>query len=228
MQRKIRIGNEEIIYTLWIKNVRNVNLHITSQNEIVVSCNAYVPLEKVDAFVESKMKWILDKMKKIEKRKSMLEVRDRVSYRGKSYLLEVVNSNRNGVKIKDEKLILYYKGNIEISKILDKFFRDEALRVFTSKMNEVYEMMHMDYDFIQPTLKIREMKSRWGSCMPRKNQITLNVKLIHFHERFLEYVVIHEYAHLIQPNHSKAFYYVVEKYMPDYKKVSQSLGMNEI
>ena len=58
--------------------------------------------------------------------------------------------------------------------------------------------------------------------MPSKNQITLNLQLIHYDEKFIEYVVLHEYAHLIQPNHSKAFYHVIEKYMPDYKKISNN------
>ena len=57
--------------------------------------------------------------------------------------------------------------------------------------------------------------------MPKKNQITLNSQLIHYQERFIDYVVIHEYAHLIQPNHSKAFYSIIEKYMPDYKRCSK-------
>ena len=77
----------------------------------------------------------------------------------------------------------------------------------------------MSHDYInnETALKILKMTSRWGSCMPKKNQITLNSQLIHYQERFIDYVVIHEYAHLIQPNHSKAFYSIIEKYMPDYK-----------
>ena len=68
-----------------------------------------------------------------------------------------------------------------------------------------------------PTIKIREMKSRWGSCIPAKQQITLNKRLIHYPVEFIEYVVLHEFVHLIQPNHSKAFYHIIEYHMPDYK-----------
>lgn len=69
MQRKIQIQNYMITYTLLIKNVKNINLHINQNGEIVVSCNAYVPIEKVDAFVISKMNWIIEKMKLIQKKK---------------------------------------------------------------------------------------------------------------------------------------------------------------
>ena len=61
------------------------------------------------------------------------------------------------------------------------------------------------------------MKSIWGSCTPAKNSITLNRKLIHYPFEFIEYVVLHEFVHFIQPNHSKAFYNIIENYMPDYK-----------
>ena len=62
------------------------------------------------------------------------------------------------------------------------------------------------------------MNSRWGSCMPSKRQITLNVRCIYYQRELLRYVVIHEFAHFIQPNHSKQFYHIIEKYMPDYKR----------
>ena len=95
-------------------------------------------------------------------------------------------------------------------------------KILSQKMKSVYEIMNLDYGISEPTLKIRKMTSRWGSCTPKKNQITLNSQLIHYNERFIDYVVIHEYAHLIQPNHSKAFYAIIEKYMPDYKEVSKN------
>ncbi len=62
------------------------------------------------------------------------------------------------------------------------------------------------------------MKSRWGSCIPAKQQITLNQNLIHYPIEFAEYVILHELVHFIQPNHSKAFYQIIEYYMPDYKE----------
>ena len=61
------------------------------------------------------------------------------------------------------------------------------------------------------------MTSRWGSCIPSRCKITINKNLIYSPFECLEYVVLHEVAHLIEANHSKNFYAIIEKVMPDWK-----------
>ena len=221
MQRIIQVQNVRIRYTLIIKNVKNINMHIEKTGEIVVSCNRYVPVEKVDAFVGSKCQWIVDKVNEVHRKKKILDNPERYLYLGKSYPIEIIESYTSGIKITN-KCIIYKKENDDISELIKKFEKEETKRLFKNKMIEVYEKMSNDYDIQLPSLKIRNMTTRWGSCIPSKNQITLNHQLIHYDESFLEYVVIHEYAHLIQPNHSKAFYRIIEKYMPNYKQISDN------
>ena len=62
------------------------------------------------------------------------------------------------------------------------------------------------------------MTSRWGSCSPKKNQICLNMRMLHYPKKFMEYVVVHELAHFVEPNHSASFYHVIEQVMPEYRK----------
>ena len=69
-----------------------------------------------------------------------------------------------------------------------------------------------------PKVKLRYMTSRWGSCQPDRGKITLNSRLIDAPEGCLEYIVVHEFAHFIETNHSKAFWDVVEEFLPDWKK----------
>lgn len=79
------------------------------------------------------------------------------------------------------------------------------------------------YGFAFPEVKIREMTSRWGSCRPTKGRITLNSKLLDKPRDAMEYVVLHELAHFVYPNHSKAFYQFIETYMPDWKDRERKL-----
>lgn len=222
MQRIVQISNIKIKYTLIIKNVKNINLHIEKDGGIIVSCNSYVPVEKVDAFVISKCSWIVEKVNQMNRRKMLLEDDTHYLYLGKRYQIKIVDAHSNGAKIVENELVVYKKENVEVSDIIKAFEKEMVTKLFKRLMLETYEKMSNDYVLQPPTLKIRNMKSRWGSCIPKKNQITLNSQLIHYDLRFMEYVVLHEYAHLIQPNHSKAFYRVIEKYMPDYKNVSDS------
>ena len=66
-------------------------------------------------------------------------------------------------------------------------------------------------------ISIRKMKTLWGSCSYKEGKIKFNSYLYYMSDYFLEYIVVHEMAHLFVPNHSKRFYDIVKKYLPDYK-----------
>lgn len=87
---------------------------------------------------------------------------------------------------------------------------------------EIYPLFR-PYGVTYPVIKIRKMTSRWGSCQPLKGIITLNSKLAQVPRECAEYVVVHEFAHFLQPNHSKDFYGVVAGIMPDYKERKKKL-----
>ena len=69
----------------------------------------------------------------------------------------------------------------------------------------------------RPVLKVRDMTSRWGVCVPAKRQITFALQLYNMPPAAQIYVVVHEYCHFLQPNHSPAFWAEVEKLLPDWK-----------
>ncbi len=69
----------------------------------------------------------------------------------------------------------------------------------------------------KPTIKVRSMTSRWGVCHMAKRQITFALQLYNMPEAAQIYVVVHEYCHFLQPNHSPAFWAEVAELMPDWK-----------
>lgn len=71
-------------------------------------------------------------------------------------------------------------------------------------------------------IRIRDIKYAWGSCSNNKN-ITINKKLISYSELAIRYVILHEFCHLKYMNHSKDFWDLVQKYMPEYKKAKAEL-----
>ena len=74
-----------------------------------------------------------------------------------------------------------------------------------------------------PVIKIRKMSSRWGSCIPGRQKITFNSQLVEKPLESIEYVVVHEFAHFIHPDHSRAFYGLVEQILPDWKARKERL-----
>ena len=93
---------------------------------------------------------------------------------------------------------------------------------FNQISREIYQIFKK-YDVEYPTVKVRYMTSRWGSCQPKRGVITLNSKLIEAPRNCIEYVVLHEFTHFIHPNHSKKFYDFVAMLMPDWKERKMEL-----
>lgn len=206
-----------ITYTLVTKQVKNINMRISSKGEVVVSANPFVPMDKIDDFVSSKVSWIVKHQKSMQERsqKSMIDDKHIILF-GNSLKIRKTTGKYNHVSYDKDTLYVQCREQADPEKVirqfLDKLCRDVFLDIATLTFRSL-----SDYHLEFPDVKIRDMKSRWGSCTPAKNSITLNRKLIHYPSEFIEYVVLHEFVHFIQPNHSKAFYNIIENYMPDYK-----------
>ena len=206
-----------ITYTLVTKQVKNINMRISSKGEVVVSANPFVPMDKIDDFVSSKVSWIVKHQKSMQERsqKSMIDDKHIILF-GNSLKIRKTTGKYNHVSYDKDTLYVQCREQADPEKVirqfLDKLCRDVFLDIATLTFRSL-----SDYHLEFPDVKIRDLKSRWGSCTPAKNSITLNRKLIHYPFEFIEYVVLHEFVHFIQPNHSKAFYNIIENYMPDYK-----------
>ena len=94
-----------------------------------------------------------------------------------------------------------------------KILRQKAKDVIPKKVSYFSKLMG-----VEPTgIKINSAKKRYGSCSG-KNSLNFSLYLMDKDERFIDYVVVHELAHIVHHNHSKEFYALIEKYMPDYKE----------
>lgn len=206
-----------ITYTLVTKQVKNINMRISSKGEVVVSANPFVPMDKIDDFVSSKVSWIVKHQKSMQERsqKSMIDDKHIVLF-GNSLKIRKTTGKYNHVSYDKDTLYVQCKEQADPEKVIRQFLDKLCKDVFLDIATLIFRSLS-DYHLEFPDVKIRDMKSRWGSCTPAKNSITLNRKLIHYPFEFIEYVVLHEFVHFIQPNHSKAFYNIIENYMPDYK-----------
>ena len=166
------------------------------------------------------------------------------------YLSKLINDNykaiakmidRSEKKSKDSNLFLlfgkYYeiiygdfKNDIILEENIIKALNEKVLCNWLDKYIHTifYNHLMFWYDNFEenipiPTLKIRKMKTRWGVCNTRKHNITLNFELYRYDLECLDYVIIHELSHLIEGNHSKNFWKIVEKYCPNYKEIKKKL-----
>ena len=215
-ERVLKGKTGTITYTLTYKQVKNINLRINSCGEVFVSANPFVSKEMVDEFVAKKEQWIKKKQSTLTHKPALIE-ENRIQLLGNSLRIRRICGSHPLVYYSEDTFYVQYEKKEQCDKLIqayldqlcDDIFHDIAL--LTCKRLKAYHIS-------MPQIKLRMMKSQWGNCKPTLGQITLNKRLIHYPVEFIEYVILHEFAHFVHPNHSKAFYELIEAYMPDYKE----------
>jgi hypothetical protein len=112
-------------------------------------------------------------------------------------------------------------------RLITKYLDTQCREVFEATLKELYPIFQK-YGVAMPKLRIREMETRWGSCLAKKGIITLNKRLLEAPPNCIEYVVMHEYCHFIHPDHSKQFYGFLTMLMPDWKQRKEALDKSAV
>lgn len=233
-QRTVFYEGSEIIYQLEQKPVKNLNLRIHKDCKVYVSANPEVPVNKVDEFVVSKGQYICSAQKKFGEMalyspKPKQYVSGETFYiLGKGVRLKVEQSSHNTISSDGVYLNLYIKDPQDFEKkkrMVSHFLDCQCDTTFGEVMSEIYPVFQK-YGVAVPVLRLRNMETRWGSCLPRKGIITLNKRLLEAPRYCIEYVVMHEFCHFIHPDHSKHFYAFLTMLMPDWKERKKVLDQS--
>ena len=235
-QRTIQIEGSPLEYSLERKNVKNLNLHVRKDGSVYVSANATVPEEKIDEFLISKGSFIRNaqnKFKEQEQYKALPKqyVSGETFYvQGRALRLKVTKAARDKIYSDGVYLFLGVKDQWDTTKkerMVKRFLDKQCKAVFSEIVEELYPVFQK-YGVAPPILRIRNMDTRWGSCLPSKGVITLNKRLLEAPRNCIEYVVMHEFCHFIHPNHSKHFYDFLAMLMPDWKERKKVLDMTTL
>jgi predicted metal-dependent hydrolase len=100
---------------------------------------------------------------------------------------------------------------------LTGFAEPEFRQILSDSLDRLYPIVQA-HGVKMPSVSVRSMKTRWGSCSVRGGSIRLNYYLRFAPLESIDYVVLHELAHFLYPNHSKDFYGFIERHMPDWKQ----------
>ena len=105
--------------------------------------------------------------------------------------------------------------------MLNNWYKSVSQQIFEEELKTIYEKFEEKIPY--PKLKIRKMKTRWGVCNKKDDSITLNLDLVKEDKIYLDYVIVHELSHFIHFNHSKSFWLLVNKYVPNYKEIRKEM-----
>lgn len=215
MKKEIILG-----YEVERKKIKNINLRIYPDRRIYISAPLNLHSEYIENFIKSKKSWIDEVQKRLDNLPKSLDLQyvsgEKLSFLGRLYELEVNIGNENRIYFNNEKFVLTVKEDIRElkKKTTEKWYFEKAKSLFPQILDKYLSITGERIEH----LSIKKMETRWGSCNHRKKYINLNTELVKKPIPCIEYVVLHEIAHLRHPNHSRDFYHHIERDMPDYRQ----------
>lgn len=219
----------EITYELERKRIKKLNLRVRRDGTVHLSIPWSTSFDYAEKFLMNNADFVFKAKKKIAE--STEKSKDRTFFLSESLKIEIKPSAIAGGERCGEVLSLFLPNNCEnedreelIKKSLEKWQKEQAKALFPKALELAYNRFRAaGLKVPYPSLSIRVMTSRWGSCAAYKNKITLNAKLVEKPFICIEQVACHELAHFLVQNHSADFYAVLDRVMKEHREVNKLL-----
>lgn len=210
---------------------RHVALHITPEGvlEVKIPARRRAQISDVWKFVREKERWILRSINKMKKLSEEAKAREGyILFLGREVPLEIIESVRKRAVARPHagKLLVEVnkeskEGVREAREAIIKFYKKHAKEI----IGKIAAKKALEMGVSFQKISLRSQKSRWGSCSSKRT-LSFNFCLVAAPQEVLEYVVVHELAHLVHRNHSKAFWALVQKHCQNYKQHRKWLNKN--
>ncbi len=212
----------EIKYRVIFSRRRTISLIVNPVSGVTVRAPYRTSMRTIEALVSKKSAWI---SKHLENKNNNIRLNpggvikhgDTMLFMGMDIPVQISSGERNTLKFNGEQFEVTLNANAD-PELLNGMFRTWYRKVAGSKLTirfgELLEK-YSAYGFRPSGLKIRSLKSRWGSCS-RNGSITLNSELIKLDEIYIDHVIVHELCHLMHHNHGNGFHSLMHEIDPGY------------
>lgn len=227
MTTKINLGDIELDVVQ--KDIQNIHLSVhPPTGRVTVSAPLHLKPDTIRVFAISKLGWIKKQQKKFQEqeRETQREMVDRESHFvwGKRYLLKVIEEHGPpGITIGPSWLQLNAKPGTEPErrrKILEDWYRERI----KERVQEIVELWEPKIGVKVERIYVQRMKTKWGSCNAAARSIRINLELAKKPPECLEYIVVHEMVHILEPTHNKRFIALMDDLMPNWKDYREQLN----
>ncbi len=213
------------------KRIKNFYIRIyPATGEVRISAPSFMSEKALDTFIESKMPWI---QKHQNKRELVREARyisgEIVRLWGESYTLTVLESKdrKNEVSLGEDhqmQLVIRPESTVQTRQsLLNAFLREELTRRIPEALARCERIVGVHAN----ELRIKNMKTRWGSCNIAEKRIWINVTLAQKDPVCLDYILIHELCHLYERKHNAVFKAYMDRFMPEWRMIRKKLNESE-
>ena len=225
--QQINIGG--ISVDVEFKDIKNIHLSVyPPAGRVRIAAPARMNLDTIRLYAISKLEWIRKQQAKLQgqQRETPREYLDRESHYvwGRRYLLKVMEANHPPtVELKHNQMVLTVRpdaGREKKEDVVASWYR-EQLRLAMSPLITKWETL---IGVKSSRVFVQRMKTKWGSCNPHSRSIRLNSELAKKSPECLEYVIVHELVHLIEPTHNQKFIALMDKFMPQWRQFRDELN----
>jgi len=225
--RTIQLG--EIPIEVVLKKIKNVHLSVyPPKGRVRISAPTKSKLDTLRLYAISRLGWIKKQRTRIlgqdrEMPRSFIQ-RETHYFWGKRYLLDVREGHRpQGVAVSHGEMHLRVPWNaskVKRSEVVETWRRSEL----RNELSEMVLRWSKKLGVSPRNVFVQKMKTQWGSCNHRTQSIRLNTELTKKPKQYLDYVLLHEMAHLLKPTHSKEFIAILDEQMPMWREIKKGLN----
>jgi predicted metal-dependent hydrolase len=195
---------------------KTIAIIIELDSSLTIRAPFRVPEKLINEYVNEKRNWIIKKQENAKERQKhfiqmKFEAGESILFLGKLYKIEF-NDSIPFPLILDSKLYVLKENKNIAEKLILSWYRQKAEKIISERVKYYSRVLNIQYK----TVSITSARKRWGSCS-RTRKLNFSFRLIMTPLEVLNYVVIHELAHIIEHNHSQNFWNLVKQYCPDYK-----------
>jgi predicted metal-dependent hydrolase len=228
MKGKLRYGDTIIPYSI-IQTKRKKTMQIFIEKDTVeVIAPESKKISEIKDVLNTRVSWIFNSQLKLKERKiDVIHSENSLLYLGRNipYIIKTLQKNEK-IILKNKSFQIFTKSKSlsasKIKKIHDAWLVTKYQSYVEKKIKEFSELLN-----VNPTgYQIRIMKSKWGSATVSDN-IHLNLHLLKTPRKMIDYVILHELAHLKIKGHRHEFWAYLEKFMPDYETRKNWLEVNQ-
>ena len=228
-QHIIDFGSRKIPYRLHRADRKHLRIVVSPELTVDIFAPQSASDEQVQAAIRKKTPWIVRTLEKLEGYYPLPTPKRYLSgetfvYLGRQYRLKVENGFRQPAKLLGRFLWVWVEDKTDahsVKRAVEAWYRKRAHDTLGRYVEKCYRIASR-HGVPEPALMIRLMRRRWGSCSP-SGRITLNVNLVMVPVHCIEYVIMHELCHLKTHNHSKGFYSLLTRCLPDWRQRKEAL-----
>ena len=227
MSETIQLGNLSILVTR--KDIKNVHLSVyPPDGRVTLVAPVATRLDVARAYASSRLGWIRQQQAKLKSqaRETPRKFIERESHHlwGRRYLLSVVEKDEKPlVTLSHRKITLGVRPGSDMAK-RESVIHEWHKTLLHGLVPQLIEKWQTKLGVAVSNYFLQRMKTKWGSCNPRAGNIRLNTELVKKPKDLLEYVIVHEMVHMLEPRHSERFIALMTKYYPAWREARAELN----